>query len=137
MNLKLYFSPTHRKWLSRLFLGLFSVSLLFPITASIVNQTGQVYWVAGSVDVSVAFLCLFVSIVLITTENQMDTPAMLEKRLKVLTYLFNLPLVILAIYFLGIKLNWEVLLIGLGWRVWLFTMTLPYVIRAFYRKSMD
>lgn len=35
----------------------------------------------------------------------------------------------------GVSLHREILLIGLGWRLWLLIMALPYLVVVWYRKD--
>jgi hypothetical protein len=34
-----------------------------------------------------------------------------------------------------VEINWQILLIGLGWRYWLLTMTIPYLVEAFSKAG--
>jgi hypothetical protein len=54
---------------------------------------------------------------------------------KIVEYIAIIPLVLIVLYLSGLKINWAILLIGLGWKFWLLLMVIPYIITAFQRSS--
>jgi hypothetical protein len=53
---------------------------------------------------------------------------------KALQFSSSVPLLLLVLFFTGIKLNWEILLVGLAWRYWLFLSALPFLVKAFQKR---
>ena len=43
-------------------------------------------------------------------------------------WIASVPLLLFVIYALGVKLKWDVLLIGLGWRTWYLVTVLPFLV---------
>ena len=41
-----------------------------------------------------------------------------------------IPVLLVAYFVIGIRLNWTVLIIGLAWRAWLLLYTLPFLLAA-------
>ena len=111
------------------FLVLFFVSVMFPIVASITNLKGEVK-TEGYFDVAVAIICFILFISLTMKVGKVKEDAVLAKAQKIFGYLAGIPLALIAIFFLGVTLNWMILLIGLGWRFWLIVSALPYLIKA-------
>ncbi|WP_128547807.1 hypothetical protein [Larkinella soli] len=124
--------------LALLFIILMLISCLFPIVGSIVNQAGKVMPTAGIVDVSLAlaFLLLFIALKRHPPADQLGQSS-LDKARKVSEYLSALPLMLIGLYLLNLTINWNILLIGLGWRFWLAIQALPYLICAFEKKAKN
>lgn len=121
----------NRKLLGKLFTGLFIISLLFPITASVVNQENEVYITGGIFDVAVAGLC-FILYVCLSTGNKIPADrASLQQLQHMNQYILSIPLLLIVLFLTGIQLNWQVLLVGLGWRSWLLAVALPYLLSIF------
>lgn len=113
-----------------LFCVLFAVSTLFPIVASVVNQSGRVMPIAGVFDVGIALICFLLFVLLVVLVDKPTGQPELRISQRINEYLASIPLLLIALYFLGPGLNWEVLLIGLGWRFWLLAMVTPYLVTA-------
>ncbi len=116
-----------------LFILFFSVSLLFPIFASMINKNGVVLTI-GFLDVAIAFLCVIFFFLLVLNGRQSD-PHIIDKTRRITEYVVTVPLILIVMYFIGVKVNWEILLIGLGWRFWLLILALPYLVSALDKKN--
>jgi len=118
-----------------IFLATFGVSLLFPILGSVLNRQGEVLPVAGSLDVLVAFAAFAAFVFLSAAGKHQGREGLGEPLLRLLPYISSVPLLLIGLYFLGVRLNWEILLIGLGWRYWLLLSALPYLLAAFRKET--
>lgn len=106
-------------------LAVFGVSLLFPIVASLIPSETFPVWI-GWLDVTLA--CGVIVLMLV-----IDTIARghIDERVKQISYrvyrvLANLPIVFLIVFFaFGTQIKWDVLLLGLAWRLWVFGYALP------------
>ena len=114
-----------------LFIVLFSVSMLFPVVASVVNKSGAILAI-GYFDVAIAFLCFLVFFLLVLNGRR-DDPHITYKARLITEYIVTVPLILIALYFIGIEVNWEILLIGLGWRFWLLIMAVPYLVAPLHK----
>jgi hypothetical protein len=121
--------------LALLFCLSFAVSALFPIVASITNRSGKVLLRVGSVDVGIAFLTFLLFVALTTVAKKPADVVSLSRAQRINEYLVSLPLLLIALYFLGVDVNWEILLIGIGWRLWLLAMAIPYVVAALNKPA--
>lgn len=126
---------TLQKPLAFLFCLSFAVSTLFPIVASITNRSGKVLPTVGYVDVGIAFLTFLLFVTLAAVAKKPVDAVSLSRVQKINERLVSLPLLLIALYFLGVDVNWEIILIGLGWRFWLLTMAVPYVVTALYKPA--
>ena len=104
------------------------LSSAFPVAASILPP-GPI-WV-GWLDVVLAFavtaLALFVFAI---SYRKVDDAARLAS-FHVYQILANVPIVLLAAFFLlGNRIDWSILLTGLAWRFWLVCYALPVAVRA-------
>ena len=117
------------------FIFLFTVSALFPIIACAINTGNKIFRIAGFFDIAIALLCfvLFVALHNINVKHVDDN--VISRSKKIVEYLAIIPLILIALYLSGLKINWAILLIGLGWRFWLLIMAIPYIIAAFQRNS--
>lgn len=108
-----------------LFWPLFFVSLLFPILAGF-RIIGAENRLAGYLDVFIAFL-LFACLVVI----QASFPGMKKNAVQQYKTASGVILLAVAVYFLfPERFLWDVLLIGLGWRLWLLFQVLPHDLRV-------
>jgi hypothetical protein len=117
------------------FIFLFTISALFPIIASEINTGNKIMGIAGSFDITIALLCfvLFVALHNINVKHVDDKVISGSK--KIVEYIAIIPLILIALYLSGLKINWTILLIGPGWRFWLLIMAIPYIIAAFQRND--
>jgi hypothetical protein len=117
------------------FIFLFAVSVLFPIIASVMNKSDHVLKIPGFFDVAIAISCfmLFAALYMINAKQIDDK--IITRTKKIVEYIATIPLILIVLYFSGVKINWEILLIGLGWRFWLLIMAIPYIIAASRRTG--
>lgn len=106
-------------------LGLFVVSSLFPVGASLLPADRLPAWV-GVADVALA-ACLAVSALVILTRKLGDfAPLVVATAFRAYRALSGMFLLVLVVFFvLGDRLRWDILLPGLAWRAWLFVMVVP------------
>lgn len=105
----------------RVFWPLYFVSLLFPILAGL-KVIGAENPVIGYIDVFIAFL-LFLCLIVIERNFKMVKPDAV-RRYKTVSVVFLLAIV--GYFIFQDRLLWDVLLIGLGWRLWLLFQVLPH-----------
>lgn len=116
---------------------LFIVSTAFTISASLVSAATRPRWM-GVTDVVIAFTWVFVvfGIQTLTPEKPNDE---IKKKSYAFYRAFSIvPLALIVIYFLaGDRVDWEVLLIGLGWRSWLAIYAFPNWLEAWQWRSQQ
>ena len=132
MNSKL---KEHKRKLSILFIVLFTISLLFPVIASITNKKGEILPVVGFFDVTIAVCCFGLFITLTQVVEKSNNVLIGKKIQKINEYLSSLPLLLIVLFLMQFEINWPILLLGLGWRYWLLTMTIPYLVEAFSKAG--
>jgi hypothetical protein len=120
--------PIMLQKLSITFIILFTISTLFPIIASIINKEGAVMN-AGYYDVGIALLC-FVIFVLLAMRIKQTNANIATRSQKIIQYIATAPLILICLYFIKVDINWQILLIGLGWRFWLLVMAVPYLVEG-------
>jgi len=114
-----------QKKLSYAFIILFTISTFFPIVASVVNRKGISIF-AGISDVGIALGC-FVLYALLTVKIKKVDGAEGKSR-KIMQYAAASPLILICIFFIGVDIRWDILLLGLGWRFWLLIMAIPLLV---------
>ncbi len=106
-------------------LVLFSVSLAFPVFASLTTTESFPLWVGlldGGLAIGLAILMIVITTI---TRGQMSSQAALAS-FRIYRILAHLLLVLLILFFLfGDRIKWAILLPGLAWRVWLLVYVLP------------
>ena len=117
------------------FIFLFGVSVLFPIIASVMNKSDTVLIIPGFFDVAIAISCFILFVILYIINSKHIDNKIITRTKKIVEYVATIPLILIVLYFSEVKLNWEILLIGLGWRFWLLIMAIPYVIAASKRTG--
>lgn len=115
---------------SQIFTCLLSISFLFPIIGCVPELSGNFPPIMGVIDVSIAFLCFSFYLYLYKTHSNKSRDFPARKMVNLMSEIMNIPLLLLLMYFLGAKLEWEVLLIGLGWRFWLLLQCLAYLVNS-------
>jgi hypothetical protein len=113
--------------------GLFAVSSLFPITASLYPPDAP-SWM-GLADVACAAVLLIVTIRVAkrVQKHITDDDRLAAFRASQLI-VSAIPVLLLLFFVAGNRIKWDVLVIGLAWRTWLLLYTLPSLIAA-YRQS--
>ena len=117
------------------FIVLVTISLFFPIYGFIVNKQGKVLPFAGSLDVITAIMSFIAFALLSLAVEHQQNPAAHIKTAKLIQYLSSVPLLLLVLFFIGVRVKWDILLIGLAWRYWLLITALPFIIAALYKGS--
>jgi hypothetical protein len=114
---------------------LFSISTAFPVVASLVEQERFPVWI-GLLDVTLAFSLVLMTVVSATIgRGRVDDHAR-HASYRVYRLLANLPLVLLVVFFVfGEWIKWDVLLIGLAWRMWALLYILPAVLSIWGRHT--
>jgi hypothetical protein len=113
---------------------LFGVSVALLVWASTLAAAippGTITW-QGVVDVATAFTLVILGALLTMRANELVGRTALRTAHGVATVL--VPLVLVAMWLYAAKLQWNVLLVGLAWRMWLLLYALPAVI-AVWRPS--
>lgn len=111
--------------------GLFAASSIMPVIASVAPAAQATRWL-GWLDVFLA-LALVTAAAMLGHEmkGQIEEPALLASY-RVFRGLAQVPLLLVVIFLLyGHRLDWTILLVGFGWRTWLFCTMLPSAMAAF------
>lgn len=119
-----------RKNLKHLFVTLFSVSLLFPVVASVQNTHNETHSAAGIIDVSIAASLLVIYAIFRQSHTEEFSIKDLKVAYDLTSKLAAIPLLLILLYFLKAPVNWEILLIGIGWRFWLLIACIPYLVKS-------
>ncbi|MDQ6634019.1 MAG: hypothetical protein M3Z10_04600 [Gemmatimonadota bacterium] len=115
---------------ARLCIALFIVSAAFPVVAGVLNRSRPSPWLGGA-DVAIAAILFCTTAILATRAQPAITDAHRVAALRVTHRLILLIPVLLVAYFLvGSRIDWTVLVIGLAWRGWLALYSLPAVMAA-------
>jgi hypothetical protein len=116
--------------LGRVCATLFVLSSAFPVTAAVLNAPQPPRWL-GVADVVVAALLFGVAATLSVRARPAVTDYHRLAAFQAGQAVAGLIPLLLAVYFLvGQRVNWTVLVIGLGWRAWLLLYTLPALAAA-------
>lgn len=109
---------------------LFSLSLMFPIIASLTPPEHLSIWIGG-LDV---ILAIGLTLLMLTIYGLAHTQVGLEAQqasYRFYRILANFLLVLLGAYFVfGEDVRWEILLPGLAWRLWLLIYVFPAAFAA-------
>jgi hypothetical protein len=107
--------------------GMFVISTAFPVVASVLQNPAS-RWV-GIADVVVAAVLLCHGFLIAAKGSAKADPHVLELSLRVLRGGANLFLALIVVFFLAAQhVKWDILLLGLAWRAWLFVWVLPSAI---------
>jgi hypothetical protein len=113
--------------------GMFVISAAFPVVASLLRSPAP-RWV-GIADVVVAVVLVCQGFLIAATGTARADPDVLDLSLRVLRAGANLFLGLIVVFFLaGEHVKWDILLLGLAWRAWLFVWVCPGVI-ALWRTA--
>jgi hypothetical protein len=102
------------------------VSTLVPIWASVTPGKPP----AGSAVIDGILVVLLVGLlaVLHVRNRAAITPEDRASSFEVCRWVASVPLLLFVLYALGVRLKWDVLLIGLGWRTWYLVTVLPFLV---------
>lgn len=104
--------------------GMFVVSTAFPVVASVLRSPVS-RWL-GIADVVVAGVLVCQGFLIAAKGSAKADPDVLDLSLRVLRGGANLFLGLIVVFFLiGDHVKWDILLLGLAWRAWLFVWVLP------------
>ena len=104
--------------------GVFVISTGFPAVASVLPSPAS-RWL-GIADVAVAAVLVCLGFLIAAKGSAKADPHALERSLRVLRGGANLFLALIVVFFLaGEHVKWDILLLGLAWRAWLFVWVLP------------
>jgi hypothetical protein len=110
-----------------------ALSTSMPVIAAVAGQPLP-RWV-GLLDVALAALLALLSIALTRGAPPAFDDRTMRRAFKVSRGASHVMIAMVALFLLvGDAIDWHVLLVGLGWRAWLFVWTLPYAISAWSRR---
>lgn len=116
--------------LARICVALFALSTMFPVVAGVLNALRPPRWL-GIADVAVA-LVLFIAAATVATRARravVDSHRLVAFRISQ-SMIGVIPLLLVAYFIAGPRVNWTVLVVGLAWRGWLLLYTLPFLAAA-------
>lgn len=103
----------------------FAVSIAFPIVASLFTTEQRPPWL-GLLDILFAAAFVIAAIAIDNAYHAKITNPDKLRSFAVIRALASLLLVLMVAYFfLAGRIDWEVLLIGLAWRMWMVVYALP------------
>jgi hypothetical protein len=104
----------------------FLISLIFPISVGVVNNSAWMprWW--GLLDVIVAFLLCALAILTAVRFERRITPDVREASYRHYRILINLILILLVLFLVaGDRVTWTYFLPGIAWRMWLLFYVWP------------
>ena len=105
--------------------GLFAVSSLFPMAASVIQVYRLPKWV-GVVDVVVAVALVTMGMVIVSRKPTGFAAPVIASAFRIYRGLANSFLILLVLFFVAAEtIRWSILLPGLAWRGWLLALVLP------------
>ena len=105
--------------------GLFILSSLFPIAASLLRERRVPRWL-GVADVGVAAILIVLALAIVARKPNRFAESVVAAGFRAYRGLANVLLVLLVLFFLvGDRVDWNILLPGLAWRAWLLVLALP------------
>jgi hypothetical protein len=116
-------------------LALFTISTAFPVAAGLLGVGDKPRWL-GLADVVVAAVT-FATAALVASRGR----AIAEDRHRVRAFrvtqgiLSSIPILLVAFFALGERVDWTVLVIGLAWRGWLLVYTMPFLLATLERDQ--
>jgi hypothetical protein len=114
--------------------GLFFISTLFPVVASLV-PADQLPTRMGWLDVATAFTLVSMAILTNRVSSQTIDQVVIHASYRAYRMTASLPLILLILFFVfGDQIRWSVLLPGLAWRIWLFWYVLPAGLAAWSKR---
>jgi hypothetical protein len=116
--------------LSRSCVALFALSTAFPVVAGFLDRRDKPRWL-GVADVAIAAVTFGVAALVASRARSLATEGHRARAFRVSQGLLAaIPLLLVAFFTLGERIDWTVLVIGLAWRAWLFLYTLPFLLAA-------
>lgn len=103
----------------------FGVSTAFPVVASLMAVEKPPRWV-GLLDVTLAFAVVMMGLALVSRAGREYDPTVVGSAFRIYRASATAFLVLPSLFLLlGERIKWNVLLMGLAWRAWLFVYVLP------------
>ena len=116
--------------LGRSSVALFAFSTTFPVVAGFIGPGDKPRWL-GVADVAVAAVTFGVAALVASRARSLATDAHRARAYRVSQgVLAAIPVLLVAFFALGERIDWTVVVIGLAWRAWLFLYTLPFLLAA-------
>lgn len=113
--------------LARICVALFAISSAFPVTAAVLNRDRPPLWL-GIADLAIAAILFCAAAALATRARSAVTDRHRLDSLRAAQWVIAvIPVLLVAFFAFGSRVNWTVLLIGIGWRSWLLLYTLPFL----------
>ena len=115
---------------ARVSIALFAVSVSFPIVAALFVANPPPRWL-GIADVVIAAGLVGSTAVAVTLVGRR-----VADQDRITAYRISqgivgvIPVLLVAYFVVGSRVNWTVLIIGLAWRAWLLLYSLPYLVAA-------
>src|SRR5262245_7822478 len=120
--------------LARIFVALCALSTAFPLLAALTVQDTAPRWLGVADVIVAAAFCGTAMFLAMGVRNAVaDRHRLAAFRLGQLV-LGMIPVLLLAYFVIGMRLNWTVLTIGLAWRAWLLVYTLPFLLAALRKE---
>jgi hypothetical protein len=115
--------------------GLFVVSSLFPLAASLLDVDRVPRWLGVS-DVVIAAALVLLGMVIVSRKPSKFAAPVVATSFRTYRGLANSFLILLVLFFVsGDSIRWSILLPGLAWRGWLLTMVLPSWLSAWQTEQ--
>ena len=131
-------SVAHGRYLALITAAAFFVSLVFPVSAGVVQTIDALprWWAIA--DVVFAFILAALAITVAARFDRRKTPEIERTAYRVYRIVVNLILVLLVIFLVaGDRIRWTIFLPGIAWRGWLFLYAFPALLVALRSTSME
>jgi hypothetical protein len=121
-------STTRQRSLAILWIGLFALSVAFPVVASVMTESSRPA-LLGPSDLVVAAVTAVLGLYLLATAgNAVDLDAQ-AAGYRVVRLVSSAFLVLIAVFVVNPSaFDWAVLGVGLAWRAWLLIFTIPGIV---------
>lgn len=115
-----------------LFCTVFAVSLTIPIIVSLTNL--PLFGFIGYIDALLAIILLVLSIIFHINRPNKRKKGSRRIIANIYKALLTVPVILAGLFLLGLRLKWDVLLLGLAWRFWLLASVLDDLVQT-YKKT--
>ncbi len=115
-----------------LFCTVFAVSLIIPIVVSLTNL--PLFGFIGYIDALLAIILLVLSIIFHINRPNKRKKGSRRIIANIYKALLTVPVILAGLFLLGLRLKWDVLLLGLAWRFWLLASVLDDLVQT-YKKT--
>ena len=121
--------------LGRVWVGLFAISTAFPLIAGGIPSVQKYRWL-GVADGVIALALVVTAMAVASRTRLVVSDRDRLAALKVTRAVVNvIPVLLLAFFLAGTRIDWTVLVIGLAWRGWLLIYTLPFLAAALSEQA--